>query len=244
MPIQNPESKIQNPKGGSFLIETRSPGEVFTPEDMTDQHKLIAQTAHEFVSQEIVPRAKEMEEKKPGLLRELLKKAADVGLSATDIPQRFGGLELDRISSVIVAEKMARNGSWAATVGAAAKGIEVEDQPAAQGPDGHDVPDSRLADETGDEVGVRGRVGDEFPFAVPPESADGKAAAIAVGAGGLHLHAPHPRTRINQDVVAFVVAERLGDGESSTGSLEHKIQLGQIAEVFCVVCWRAPSVGC
>ena len=73
MPIQNPESKIQNPKGGSFLIEARSPGEVFTPEDMTDQHKLIAQTAGEFVSQEIVPRAKEMEVKKPGLMRELLK---------------------------------------------------------------------------------------------------------------------------------------------------------------------------
>jgi len=120
MPIQNPESKIQNPKGGSFLIEARSPGEVFTPEDMTDQHKLIAQTAREFVTQEIVPRAQEMEDKKPGLMRELLKKAAEVGLSATDIPQKFGGLELDRISSVIVAEKMARNGSWAATVGAQA----------------------------------------------------------------------------------------------------------------------------
>jgi len=102
------------------LIEARSPAEVFTPEDMTDQHKLIAQTAGEFVSQEIVPRAEEMEGKKPGLLRELLKKAADVGLSATDIPQKFGGLELDRISSVIVAEKMACNGSWAATVGAQA----------------------------------------------------------------------------------------------------------------------------
>ena len=102
------------------MIEARPPGEVFTPEDMTDQHKLIAQTAQEFVAQEIVPRAQEMEDKKPGLLRELLKKAADVGLSATDIPQRFGGLELDRISSVIVAEKMARNGSWAATVGSQA----------------------------------------------------------------------------------------------------------------------------
>jgi len=102
------------------LIEAPPPGEVFTPEDMTDQHKLIAQTAQEFVAQEIVPRAQEMEDKKPGLLRELLKKAADVGLSATDIPQRFGGLELDRISSVIVAEKMARNGSWAATVGSQA----------------------------------------------------------------------------------------------------------------------------
>jgi alkylation response protein AidB-like acyl-CoA dehydrogenase len=102
------------------LIEARSPGDVFTPEDITDQHKLIAQTAQEFVDQEIVPHTQEIEDKRPGVLRELLKKAAEVGLSATDVPQKFGGLELDKISSIIVAEKMARNGSWAATVGAQA----------------------------------------------------------------------------------------------------------------------------
>jgi alkylation response protein AidB-like acyl-CoA dehydrogenase len=112
------------PKGGSFLIETRSPGDVFTPEDTTDQHKLIAQTAQEFIDQEIVPRLQEIEDKKPGVLRELLRKAAEVGLSSTDLPQRFGGLALDKISSIIVSEKMARNGSWAATVGAQA-GIGV-----------------------------------------------------------------------------------------------------------------------
>ncbi len=128
MSIQNPKSKIQNqevaPKGGSFLIEARAPQDVFTPEDITDQHKLIAQTAQEFIDQEIVPRLQEIEDKKPGVLRELLRKAAEVGLSSTDLPQRFGGLALDKISSIIVAEKMARNGSWAATVGAQA-GIGV-----------------------------------------------------------------------------------------------------------------------
>jgi alkylation response protein AidB-like acyl-CoA dehydrogenase len=105
------------PKGGSFLIEARSPGDVFTPEDTTEQHKLIAQTAQEFIAQEIVPRAQEIEKKKPGLLRELLRKAAEVGLTTLDVPQPFGGLELDKISSIIVAEKMARHGSWAVTVG-------------------------------------------------------------------------------------------------------------------------------
>jgi alkylation response protein AidB-like acyl-CoA dehydrogenase len=124
MLIQNPKSKTQNlkvaPKGGSFLIEARSPGDVFTPEDTTDQHKLIAQTAQEFIDQEIVPRTQEIEDKEPGVLRELLRKAAELGLSTTDVPQRFGGLELDKISSIIVSEKMAGNGSWAATVGAQA----------------------------------------------------------------------------------------------------------------------------
>ena len=107
-------------KGGSFLIESRSPDEIFTPEDLSDQHKLIAQTATEFVEREIVPRVKEIEEKKPGLLRELLKKAADVGLCAIDVSAKYGGLELDKISSIIVAEKMARNGSWAVTLGSQA----------------------------------------------------------------------------------------------------------------------------
>ncbi len=112
-----PKSRI---KGGSFLIESRSLEEVFTPEDLTDQHRLIAQTAEEFAVKEVVPRVKEMEEKKPGVLRELLRKAAELGLCATDVPQKYGGLELDKISSILVTEKMACNGSWAATVGSQA----------------------------------------------------------------------------------------------------------------------------
>ncbi len=111
-------------KGGSFLIEQRQPEEIFTPEDLTDQHRLIAQTADEFIAREIVPHVKEIEDKKPGILRDLLKKAAEVGLCAIDVPQQYGGLELDKISSIIVAEKMARDGSWASTVGAQA-GIGV-----------------------------------------------------------------------------------------------------------------------
>jgi alkylation response protein AidB-like acyl-CoA dehydrogenase len=113
-----PRTTTQRIKGGSFLIESRAPEEIFTPEDITDEHRLIAETAQEFVDREIAPRVKDIEEKKPGLLRELLKKAAEVGLCATDVPQKFGGLELDKVSSILVAEKMARNGSWAATAGA------------------------------------------------------------------------------------------------------------------------------
>jgi alkylation response protein AidB-like acyl-CoA dehydrogenase len=111
-------------KGGSFLIEQRLPEEIFTPEDVNDQHRLIAQTAEEFVEREIVPNLEAIEEKKPGLLRELLQKAAEVGLCANDVPQKYGGLEMDKISSIIVSEKMARDGAWAATLGAQA-GIGV-----------------------------------------------------------------------------------------------------------------------
>ena len=105
-------------KGGSFLIENCSPEEIFTPEDASDQHRLIRQTAREFAENEIRPRLREIEEKKPGLLRELLQRAAAVGLCGVDVPEKYGGLELDKISSVIVSEEMACDGAWAATLGA------------------------------------------------------------------------------------------------------------------------------
>jgi alkylation response protein AidB-like acyl-CoA dehydrogenase len=107
-------------KGGSFLIEERSPDDVFTPEDLTDQHRLIAQTAREFVVNEVLPHIDDLEAKQPGLLRELLRKAAEVGLCASDVPQKYGGLELDKISSIIISEEMARDGAWSATLGAQA----------------------------------------------------------------------------------------------------------------------------
>ncbi len=107
-------------KGGSFLIENPRPEDVFTAEDLTDQHRLILQTSKEFVENEIVPRLRDIEDKKPGLLRQLLRKAAEVGLCATDVPERYGGLELDKVSSIIVSEQMARDGAWAATLGAQA----------------------------------------------------------------------------------------------------------------------------
>jgi alkylation response protein AidB-like acyl-CoA dehydrogenase len=107
-------------KGGSFLIEQRRPEDVFTPEDLTDQHILIRQTTKDFMEQEVLPRAKELEQKQPGLLRELLRKAAELGLCANDVPQQYGGLDLDKISSVVISEEMGRNGSWATTHGAQA----------------------------------------------------------------------------------------------------------------------------
>lgn len=104
-------------KGGSFLIEDRSPDEIFTPEDLTDQHRLIGRTGREFMEQEVLPRLAEMEAKKPGLLRELLQKAAELGLCGSDVPTKYGGLELDKISSIIISEEMARDGSWANALG-------------------------------------------------------------------------------------------------------------------------------
>jgi len=104
--------------GGSFLIEAVSPEDVFTPEDFTDQHKLIAQTAEEFATNEIVPNIEKMEHKDFPLLRELVKKAGDLGLSAVDTPEAYGGLQMDKVTSAIIADRLARYGGFSATWGA------------------------------------------------------------------------------------------------------------------------------
>jgi len=104
--------------GGSFLIETSQPENVFTPEDFTDQHKLIAQTAEEFAINEIMPNIERMERKEFSVTRELVKKAGDLGLSAVDTPEAYGGLELDKVTSAIIADRIARYGGFSATWGA------------------------------------------------------------------------------------------------------------------------------
>src|SRR3989442_11583590 len=88
-------SKTKIP-GGSFLLEERRPDEVFTPEDFTEQHQMIGQTAEEFAVNEIVPNIEKMEHKDFSVTRELLKKAGELGLSSVEIPEAYGGLGMDK----------------------------------------------------------------------------------------------------------------------------------------------------
>lgn len=104
--------------GGSFLIEDRTPDEVFTPEDFSEQHLLIAQTAEEFATKEIVPNIEKLERKDFGLLRELVRKAGELGLSGADVPEQYGGMEMDKITSALIAERLAKYGGFSATWGA------------------------------------------------------------------------------------------------------------------------------
>ena len=110
-----PSSRIS---GGSFLIEQRAPSEVFTPEDFTEQHRLIAQTAEEFANKEIVPNMEKMEHKDFAITRELLRKAGELGLSGVDIPEQYGGLQLDKITSALIADRIAKYGSFSTAWGA------------------------------------------------------------------------------------------------------------------------------
>src|ERR1700688_1877409 len=78
-------------KGGSFLLESPLPQDVFTPADLTDDQKLIGQTAEEFVTKEVVPFAKDLENKKPGLMPQLIKKGGELGLMGGGVPEQYGG---------------------------------------------------------------------------------------------------------------------------------------------------------
>ncbi len=105
-------------KGGSFLIESIPPEEVFTPEDFSEEQRLIAKAVTEFVEGEIEPVAEEIEEKKEGLLANLIKKAGELGFLSADIPEEYGGQGLDKVSSLLMMERMApAGGSFMATYG-------------------------------------------------------------------------------------------------------------------------------
>ncbi len=104
--------------GGSFLLESRRPDEVFTPEDFTEQQRLIGQTAEEFTVNEILPNVEKMEHKDFSISRDLLKKAGDLGLSGAEIPEAYGGLELDKVTAAVIADHIAQYAGFATTWGA------------------------------------------------------------------------------------------------------------------------------
>src|SRR3954452_22418217 len=99
-------------KGGSFLIEERRPEEIFTPEDFTDEHRQIARTALDFTTNEVVPAAREIEAKDFAVTRALLRKAGDLGLMSVDVPEAYGGLEMDKVTSALIAESMSQLASF------------------------------------------------------------------------------------------------------------------------------------
>jgi len=105
-------------QGGAFLIEPTTPEEIFTPEDFTEEHRMIAETTRQFMDNEVLPRIDELEHHDWKLSRELVKKAADLGLIGANIPEEYGGLGLDQTSGALVGENIGRSASFATTLGA------------------------------------------------------------------------------------------------------------------------------
>ncbi len=107
-------------KGGAWLITETDPSTVFTPEKITEEHALIRQTATEFIDGEVAPANERLEQKDWALQRELIKKCGGLGLFGTNIPEVYGGVDLDKIATLVVSEAIATHGSFAATFGAQA----------------------------------------------------------------------------------------------------------------------------
>ena len=104
-------------KGGSWLLEDEEPSGIFTPEQLSDEHRLIAQTTDEFIDTEVLPNLDKLETKDWELARRLIRRCGELGLLGANVPEQYGGLDLDKVSSLIVAERMARSASFATTYG-------------------------------------------------------------------------------------------------------------------------------
>src|SRR6202044_917797 len=109
-----PQTKIS---GGSLRLVDGKSGVVLMPEDFTEQHVLIAQTAEEFALNEIVPNIEKMEHKDFSIPRDLLKKAGELGLSSAEIPEAYGGLEMDKVTAAVIADNIAKYAGFATTWG-------------------------------------------------------------------------------------------------------------------------------
>ena len=105
-------------RGGEWLLQPTEPDAVFTPERLTDEHRLIGQTAQEFVKNEVLPKLDQLEQKDWALARELVKRSGALGLLGVDVPEAYGGVGLDKVSSLVVSERMAQSASFGATWGA------------------------------------------------------------------------------------------------------------------------------
>jgi alkylation response protein AidB-like acyl-CoA dehydrogenase len=105
-------------RGGSWLIEDTSTEAAFTREQLSDEHRLIEQTAAEFVTNEVLPAIERLEQKDWALARQLVRRAGELGLLGVDVPESFGGVGLDKVSSIVVGEAVGRSASFATTFGA------------------------------------------------------------------------------------------------------------------------------
>jgi alkylation response protein AidB-like acyl-CoA dehydrogenase len=110
------ETKVKI-KGGSFLLKSPAQADVFTPEDMSEEHRMIAETARDF-AEKVRSRLKEIEQNKPATSRPLLKEMGDLGLLGLEVPEQYGGLGLDKVTATAATEAMGYSGSFAVTYGA------------------------------------------------------------------------------------------------------------------------------
>jgi alkylation response protein AidB-like acyl-CoA dehydrogenase len=104
-------------KGGSWLLEDTASADVFTPEQLTEEHRLMAKTTTDFVDHEVLPNLGRLEEKDWELARRLIRRCGELGLLGIPVPEEYGGLDLDKTSSLVVVEQIGPSASFATTFG-------------------------------------------------------------------------------------------------------------------------------
>ncbi|MED0667833.1 acyl-CoA dehydrogenase family protein [Bacillus badius] len=112
------QTEKQAVKGGAFLIEDLTCDQVFTPEDFSDEQKMIAKTTEEYVHNSVMPQVPYLEKHEFDRSVKLLQEAGELGLLSADVPEEYGGLNLDKVSSALIAEKMSIAGGFSITHGA------------------------------------------------------------------------------------------------------------------------------
>lgn len=103
---------IPQAKGGAFLLETHTPEEIYSPEDFTDEHRAIAKTTEDFFQKEVAPNLEAIQHGDKALAISIVKKSAQLGLTAVTAPEKFGGMEMDMVASMVVAESLAKDASY------------------------------------------------------------------------------------------------------------------------------------
>lgn len=105
-------------KGAAWLLEAAPAASVFTPERLSEEHRLIARTAADFAANEVLPAVERLEQKDWALARQLLRRCGELGLLGVNVPEAYGGVELDKAASLLVSEHVARSASFGSTFGA------------------------------------------------------------------------------------------------------------------------------
>jgi alkylation response protein AidB-like acyl-CoA dehydrogenase len=113
-----PQMEREYMKGGEFLIAETPASDVFTPEDFTEEHRMIGETCRDFIDNEVAPNLPALEGHAWEVARDLIRKAGDLGLLGSTIPEEYGGLELDQTTGAIIAEMVGRGGGFGSTFGA------------------------------------------------------------------------------------------------------------------------------
>jgi len=116
--LTRPTVSVKRAKGGSFLIEESKPEDIFTPEDLSDEQRQVAKIANEFVTNEVMPAISEIEAKNFAVTKGLLRKAGELGLLSVDVPEVYGGMEMDKVTSAVVADATSKLASFSVAFGA------------------------------------------------------------------------------------------------------------------------------